>query len=110
MKGISRNRPRARWRYIVLLSLEGGRPAQFIHEDLVAAQSEFFLYFGVMKSRTRLKVATCECLRVTRCELHKTSAPVINVENLNADTLIRSSDDPFTFFELNNSPFLPTLH
>lgn len=101
----------ARWRYVVLLSLEDGRPAHFLHEDFVAAKSGFFFYFAFMKNRTRLPVTRYEHLRINRCELHQIcNAPVFSIENLNTDTLLRSSDKPFTSFELKNSPFLPTLH
>jgi hypothetical protein len=97
--------------YVVVIRLEGGGYAWIMERCYLTADGKFFFYYGVMKSNKRLSVGRYECRRIINCELHEIfRASVFKVEDLNEETLLRSSRKPFTPFELNHSSLFATLH
>jgi hypothetical protein len=79
--------------------------------DLVAAEHTFFFYYAFVKSKKRVRLQTGERDRIVYCALHKIyKAPVFDVEELNDETLVRSSRKPLASFDRKDFGLFTTYH
>jgi hypothetical protein len=110
MMAVSRG-PAAVSTYVILVRLEKDAGLSFSEKDFRAAEHRFFFYYAFMKSNKRVPVRRYERRLILDCQLHKVRlARAINVEDLNDQTLLRSTLKPFTSFELKDFSFFNTLH
>lgn len=72
-----------------------------LHKEYAVALAVFYKHLAILKSKTRVQTGRYECSLIIRCALHKIyDKPVIESEDLNSETLLLSSDNPFTRLDL----------
>jgi hypothetical protein len=97
----------SRTHYVVGLFRKGSQPHWLGEKDLVAAERVFFFYCLFMKSGQHVLAEKNEWSPIVHCELHKIyESPTIKFEKLSEDTLLRSSRELFSEFEIKQASIL----
>jgi hypothetical protein len=109
MSALSRHE--ALTRYVVTVHLEVGRFAWDIDNDYFAATHRFYFHYAVMMSKKRVRLGRYRLGRIVYCAQHKIyNTREFDVRDLSDNTLIRSSQKPFTGPELNYRDYFSTVH